>query len=308
MRALGAQGRALGLGLALVLLWGASFSIQKTAYLAMTPSGFLFARYVILSVFAAALLWWRRGSLWPQLTRAQWRVFLRATFIGQIVHILLITYGIHHSTAFSSSLIFACGPVFTLLLVRWIGKGRLQPAQIFGVAMACAGVLLFMAEKLHGADRLASGGDAMMLAGVMMFSLYTVISTPLVERFGGVEVMCYTTPMSSPLVLAITAWAAWSAPWSRIPAAGWGAFFWTVLISAFGGWIMWARVNAVRGVARSAPLLYLVPLVAGVVAWWAQGEAFGPQKLAGAALALTGAAIAQWKSLSSAPRDPNTLT
>jgi drug/metabolite transporter (DMT)-like permease len=57
-------------------------------------------------------------------------------------------------------------------------------------------------------------------------------------------------------------------------------------------------VNAVRGVARSAPLLYLVPLVAGVVAWWTQGEAFGPQKLVGAALALAGAAIAQWRSLS----------
>lgn len=292
----------------LVLLWGASFSIQKTAYLAMTPSGFLFARYVILSVFAAALLWWRRGSVWPQLTRSQWRVFLRAAFIGQVVHILLITYGIHHSAAFSSSIIFACGPVFTLLLMRWIGRVRLKSAQVSGVAMAFAGALLFMAEKLHGADWLASGGDAMMLAGVMMFSLYTVLSTPLAERFGGVEMLCYTTLMSSPIVLAATAWAAWSAPWSQIQPAGWGAFLWTVLISAFGGWIIWARVNAVRGVGRSAPLLYLVPLVAGVVAWWTQGEVFGPQKLVGAALALMGAAIAQWRSHPSGQAFPGSGT
>jgi drug/metabolite transporter (DMT)-like permease len=49
----------------------------------------------------------------------------------------------------------------------------------------------------------------------------------------------------------------------------------------------------VRGVARTAPLLYGVPPVAGVIAAIMTGESFGPLKLAGAALAITGVALSQ---------------
>jgi drug/metabolite transporter (DMT)-like permease len=36
----------------------------------------------------------------------------------------MVTFGIHWSTAFSSSLILACGPMFTLLILRWFGIER----------------------------------------------------------------------------------------------------------------------------------------------------------------------------------------
>lgn len=49
-----------------------------------------------------------------------------------------------------------------------------------------------------------------------------------------------------------------------------------------------------RGVARTAPLLYLVPPVAGVVAWVFVREPFGAWKIAGGALALGGVALTQW--------------
>jgi drug/metabolite transporter (DMT)-like permease len=73
---------------------------------------------------------------------------------------------------------------------------------------------------------------------------------------------------------------------------------WAVIVSAFVGWIVWGWVNGMRGVARTAPLLYLMPPVAGVVAWLATGEGYTLIKLAGAAVTLGGVALAQF-----APRD-----
>ena len=75
-----------------------------------------------------------------------------------------------------------------------------------------------------------------------------------------------------------------------------------VLISAFLGWLVWGWVNAVRGVARTAPLMYLMPPVAGLVAWAVTGERYTVVKLGGAALTLAGVALAQFTSAS--PRDP----
>jgi len=41
-------------------------------------------------------------------------------------------------------------------------------------------------------------------------------------------------------------------------------------------------------------LMYLMPLVAGVGAWWATGEHFSWAKIGGAAVALAGVALAQF--------------
>jgi drug/metabolite transporter (DMT)-like permease len=288
------QQRALGAGLLLVLLWGASFTIQKAAYTAMGPGGFLFGRSLVMSLCAVLLLRWRGSPLWPPLARPEWAVLLSATALGPVAHIVLVTYGIHWSTPFSSSLIMACGPVCTLILLRLLRGTRLQRHQLLGVGAAFGGVLLFMSEKLLKADLRASGGDLMMLVATVVFSLYTIWVTPLVARHGGPEVLCWATLLASPLMLALTFAAAVDAPYATIGPGIWSAFFWTVLVSAFVGWMLWGWVNAVRGVARTAPLLYLVPPVAGVVAWLTVGEAYSGLKLGGAALALAGVAWTQF--------------
>jgi drug/metabolite transporter (DMT)-like permease len=53
-------------------------------------------------------------------------------------------------------------------------------------------------------------------------------------------------------------------------------------------------VNSVRGVARSAPFMYLMPPVAGVMAWLTLGETFTWLKLVGAAITMAGVAWAQF--------------
>jgi len=289
------QRRALAAGLLVVLLWGASFTIQKHAYAALGPDGFLFGRSLVMGACALCLLRLRLGRFWPKLDRADSIALLKSTAAGQVGHILLITYGVHWSTPFSSAVIFALGPLFTLVLLRVMGQTRLQRNQVAGVVLAFGGVLLFMAEKLLGNQWRAGGGDLVILVGVAAFSFYTVWSTPLIARHGGLVVMCSSIVLAAPLMLLLACSAVWAAPWRAASAWDWAAFFWTVLVSSLVGWMLWGWTNAVRGVARTAPLLYLVPPVAGLVAWLTVGETFGPQKLLGAMLALAGVVWAQWK-------------
>lgn len=295
------QRRALAAGLFLVLVWGASFTIQKAAYAAMGPGGFLFVRSLVMSACAVMLLRWRRRPLWPPLARREWGLLLACAIVGQALHIGLVTYGIHQSTPFSSALIMALGPVFTLVLLRAMRGTRLRCSQILGVTAALAGVLLFMSDKLLKSDLRASGGDLLMLLSAVVFSLYTIWATPLVVRHGGPEAMCWATLLATPMMLLFAAPAAVHAPYATVGLPIWLAFFWSVLVAAFLGWILWGWINAVRGVARTAPLLYLVPPVAGLVAWLTVGESYGGVKLLGAALALGGVA---WTQLGQRPASP----
>ena len=139
--------------------------------------------------------------------RTQRLAVLRTAF-GAVAHILLVTWGIHWSTPFSSALIMACGPVSTLLLL-WLLRGRrIGRGQALGVAAALAGVLLVMSDKLLGADWRAGGGDLMMLVATLVFSLYTIWVTPLVQRHGGPEVVCWCTLLAAPPMLLLNAPAA----------------------------------------------------------------------------------------------------
>jgi drug/metabolite transporter (DMT)-like permease len=302
------QRAALLLALALILVWGANFSVQKAVFDALGPGGFLFARYLIMPLCAVALLWQRYGSRWPRLPRDQWWALARLALLGHVMHVGLVTYGIHWSTAFSSSLILACGPVFTLLILRVAGTERLTRAQIAGVGVACGGVLVFLSDKLLGAQWRASGGDLVLLVAAAFFSAYTVAAKPAFERHGGVVVMAYTTLIGAVPLVLLTAPAGLSVDWSAVTPGIWAGVCWAVVVSAFGGWIVWGWVNGVRGVARTAPLMYLMPPVAGLVAWFATGEGYTLVKLAGAAITLGGVALAQFAAREKRAAPPESVT
>ena len=155
-------------------MWGANFSIQKAVFAAITPGGFLFVRYLVMPLAAVVLLCAGHGRRWPVLPRAEWLELLKLGIAGHLLHVGMVTYGIHWSTAFSSSLILALGPVFTLLILRWHGIEHLSRAQVAGVAVAGVGVLVFLSDKLLGGHWQASGGDLVLLVAASFFSYYTV--------------------------------------------------------------------------------------------------------------------------------------
>jgi drug/metabolite transporter (DMT)-like permease len=163
-------------------------------------------------------------------------------------------------------------------------------------------VLVFLSDKLLGRQWAATGGDLMMLFSASLFSYYTVMTKPLIQRHGGVAVMAYATLAGSPLLVLLGLPIAWSAPWGEMGAYHWSLLLWASLVSAFLGWLVWGWVNEQRGVGRTAPLQYLMPLVAGLMAWWATGERFGWVKIGGALVTLAGVALAQFATRE--PDDP----
>ncbi|MCO4090057.1 MAG: DMT family transporter [Limnohabitans sp.] len=286
--------RALLVALVLVVIWGGNFTLQKYLLELLTPGGFLWARYLIMPVCALLMLRWRFGHWLPPLPRKDLMHMVWLGFIGHSLHVGLVTYGVHWSTAFSSSVILACGPILTLLILRYQGLERLTAAQMSGVALAFGGVLMFLSDKLLGGHWRAGGGDLILLLAASLFSYYTVAVKPLMERHGPVLTMGYATLLGGLPVLLLSVPAGLDANWSALGFWAWVGLFWSILVSAFIGWLAWGWINNVRGVARTAPLMYLMPPVAGLFAWALSGEHYSWIKLAGAGVTLLGVAMAQY--------------
>lgn len=286
--------------LATMLAWGMNFAFVKYVLEHLGVGAFMFLRFLVLPLLGLVLLVvvfrHRVAHTWPR--RPDLPRFLACAVVGHVLHISAVMYGMNLSTAFSSSLVLTCQPLFTLAILAWLGAERLRRQQVAGTLVAFAGIALFLADKFAAGFARAGLGDLTLLFAGAAFSAYTVLSRPLVDRYGPLIVLSYTLLFSMPVMLALT-WASLAeVELARLPAPVWAATFFALVVSSFFGWLLWAWVNSVRGVARSAPFMYLMPPVAGVMAWLTLGETFTWLKLLGAAITMGGVA---WAQFSSAP-------
>jgi len=279
-----------------MVAWGMNFAFVKFVLDHLGVGAFMFLRFTILPLLGLVLLVLvfrnRIRHTWPR--RADLPRFVACALVGHVLHISAVMYGMSLSTAFSSSLVLTCQPLFTLAILAWLGTERLRKQQIAGTLVAFAGIALFLADKFAAGFSRAGLGDLTLLIAGAAFSAYTVLSRPLADRYGPLIVLSYTLLFSMPVMLALT-WPFFAElKAAHLGPAVWAAIFWALVVCSFCGWLVWTWVNSVRGVARSAPFMYLMPPVAGVMAWLTLGETFTWLKIAGAAITMAGVAWAQF--------------
>lgn len=289
------QDASLVAAVATMAVWGANFPLTKYLLDHLGVGAFLFLRFAIMLALGVALLLlvYRRHLALALPRREDLGRFVAAGVLGHTLHVGVVMWGINLSTAFSSSVVMTSSPLLTLLLLAAMGVERLHMRQLAGTALAFAGIALFLSDKFTRGLADAGFGDLALLGASTMFSLYTVISKPLVERYGPLVLLAWTLVFGAPPLMAVCIPAVLAAPLAELPRAVWIAFAWSVVVSSFLGWLVWVWVNAVRGVARSAPLQYLMPPVAGIVAWLTLGEVFTWLKLVAAGIIMVGVAWAQ---------------
>jgi drug/metabolite transporter (DMT)-like permease len=279
-----------------MIAWGMNFAFVKYVLEQLGVGAFMFLRFLVLPLLGLALLVivfrHRVAHTWPR--RADLPRFVLCALVGHVLHISAVMYGMNLSTAFSSSLVLTCQPLFTLAILAWLGVERLRRQQVVGTLVAFAGIALFLGDKFARGLSNAGLGDLTLLIAGAAFSLYTVLSRPLADRYGPLIVLSYTLLFSMPVMLPLTWPFFGDLKAASLGLSVWAALFWALVVCSFLGWLLWTWVNSVRGVARSAPFMYLMPPVAGVVAWLTLGEQFTWLKIAGATVTMAGVAWAQF--------------
>ena len=279
-----------------MFVWGVNFAFVKHLLETIGVAAFMFIRFAVLPVLGFALLLAvfrsRIVHTWPR--REDLPRFVACGIIGHALHIAVVMYGMDLSTPFSSSLVLTSGPLFTLAILALLGAERLRLPQVAGTVLALAGIAIFLSDKFSDGFSRAGIGDLVLLLAAALFALYTVLVQPLAQRYGPLIVLCYTLLFSAPLILAFSLPGFLDVPAASYTGWVWVGLAWAVAVSSFCGWLMWTWVNAVRGVARSAPFNYLMPPIAGFVAWLTLGEAFTWLKVGGAVVTMAGVAYAQF--------------
>ncbi len=283
--AVGAIGPELA-QLFVVLVWASTFVIMKGAFAEITPLAFTFVRFALMIALAFAVLALRgRDRRGWAVRRADLPRFALAGLTGYTLYQLCFVLGLDRTSPFSSSLLISLVPLFAVIMLA-LGGERTPLRALAGLAVAIAGVVIFLAEKRGAPGTLL--GDALSLGAAIAFALYGIVNRPLVRDYPAETYTAYTVLLGSLPLLALSTPAALAQDWGAISGRGWFAIGYMVVLPVYVAYIIWNWAIARRGVAAATSFSLLVPVVSGVLSALFFAEHFGPLKLLGAALVLAG--------------------
>jgi drug/metabolite transporter (DMT)-like permease len=273
-----------------VVIWATGFIVAGIVSGRADPLTFLTLRHACsIAVFTALSL--AVGAAWPR----DWRTWRDAMVAGMLLHGFYIG-GVFWAVsqglgAGMTGLVTGLHPLFTAALAAPLLHERLVGRQWLGIVVGVVGVALIVAPKLGSVEGLPLHALAVALLATLSLTLGTIWQK---RSKPGMDLRV-NAAMQFVGALMLTAPVAWATEAGRFEhgLALWGALAWAVLGLSVGGISILLVLLRHGAASKVAPLLYLSPPVAALMALAIFGEALVPVQLAGMVLAVAGAFAAR---------------
>lgn len=295
----------------MTLIWGANYSIVKSALAEIDPQAFnavrmLSATILFLVVMAAARrsagLASRAGVFYtPEpFTRRDWWTLAWLGLIGHFLYQVLFIGGLARTSVANSSLIIAASPAVIALGSAVVRHERIGPRHWAGAALSMAGIYLVVGRGAAiGTDGLT--GDLMMSVAVLCWAAYTIGSEPLMRRHSPVGVTGLSLVVGTLLYVPVTLPRIVDVRWTRVSAASIAALLYAAVFAMGVAYTIWYSAVREIGSARTSVYSNLIPIVAMLTAVLFLGESLTLRQVGGAALVLAGVALTRIRPRKSLP-------
>jgi drug/metabolite transporter (DMT)-like permease len=287
------------------LVWGFSPILFKYALAELQPLAFVFARFVLLTIVATSVLAWRglRGGRAWRIARGDIPALIVSGLSGYGIYQLCYMVGLAHTTVFSSALLVTTVPIWSLVIVAIRRSEPVHAAQWVGVAISLVGAAWFLgaahtvASEAGIVRALSPGeqalGNALSLGAAVLFAIYGVVNGRLARRYSPPELMCYTLVVGTVALAPFGIPAVTGQDWSHVSWTTWLILPYSVIFPIYITYSIWNWAIGRRGVGYVTLYTYLVPVLAGIVAFVALGEALSPGQYLGGVVVLGGMLLAR---------------
>jgi drug/metabolite transporter (DMT)-like permease len=277
--------------LALILFWGANFSLVKLALRDLSPLAFTSLRFLL----ASGVLWvfLKAGGDRVRIKRLHWLAVIGLGISGTTIYQTLFIYGIDWTLAGNASLMLATTPVFTTLLSLVFRQERSSLVVAAGVGLSVLGIALVVlgGSTSVGFSAATLTGDLAVLVAAAAWSVYTVGSVPLVHRYGVVPVTAATMWVGTAGLLIGSLPALVGQDWGAVHLLSWLAVLYSGVFAIATAYFLWYFCIRQIGSTRTAVYTNITPVVAIVIAWLTLGEVPTPLQMAGAGGILAGSVL-----------------
>jgi drug/metabolite transporter (DMT)-like permease len=268
---------------ATVVMWAVNFSVVKAGLRHFTPMAFTTLRLAGAALCFALIAAFLPG---PALHSSDRGRFLVLGLVGHTIYQTLFIQGINATSASSSAILLGLTPVFVAVLSLFLSSNKPRPGAFLGIAISVFGVYLVLRDSISEGGSLV--GDALTLGATLCWSLHTVLSEPLVARYGPLRTSAYAFTIGSIAFVPLGLPELGRMSPSSIPASGWWELAYSIVFSLVIAYCLWFFAVGKIGPTQTAIYSNLTPVAATIVAYLALGEPLGRRKLLGAGVILVG--------------------
>jgi drug/metabolite transporter (DMT)-like permease len=273
--------------IAMVIIWGANYSVLKSALGSVPPIAFNAARLLLASTLFAIALWLRRAASRHVLRSTKlWLLAL----VGNTAYQLLFIIALSRTTAANSALIIGCTPVFVAIMSAALGHEHVPLRRWLGVFVSAAGIYLVVGRGA-GVTPQSLIGDLLMIAAVFCWSAASIIARPLLASEEPFTVTAWSMILGTLLYMPFAIRPMAAVRWSTVPPAVWAAVAFSALLALCVSYVIWYTAVQRLGSTRTAIYSNMVPIAGLATAWIGLGEPIGVPKIVGAAAVVAGVAL-----------------
>lgn len=259
--------RAIIFLLLTAVLWGLNFHLAKVMlqYTDFVEAGFW--RYLIGASFLLVLT--RTSSISSGQIRQHWKGISLVGIIGLFGFNLFFFWGLRYTSAVNAALIMSLNPALTQLLSNRMLGTKVQGKTVAGFFIALAGVLYLMAKGNPSSllDIRFGRGDLLILLSCLLFALHHV----WVKKYAGLISTIQFTLLTNVLCLLCFIFVL---PFTGIqavaayPVTFWGAALGIGALGTALAYYLWNRGIKEIGADRGGIFMNVVPLSAGLLAYF----------------------------------------
>jgi drug/metabolite transporter (DMT)-like permease len=234
--------------------------IARGVHEQVPPLGLTFCRWLIATVFLLPLVW-RDFKNALAIYRRYWQKFLLAGVLI-VGGTSALTVALNFTTATNVTMINASQPAFTALLSWMLYRERLHIAQVLGIVVALAGVLMMICRgdpRVLGTLEF-NGGDLIAMAAVWGLAGYAICYARISH---GLSTPSALLPIILAGCLCLLPFYMWESvvykavPINRVSVS---AILAIAFFSSFVAMIMWNRGNHLVGANLASMFINLIPI------------------------------------------------
>lgn len=247
-----------------------------------------FGTFLILLPFA----WPHLKHDWPVL-RAHLPLLALLSVLGFAYNNAISYWAMQYTEALNALLIQSAGPLFVAVWSLLLFGVRLTGAQLTGIALSLAGVLIIILRGDFSALASISlnRGDLMFGSSLLAFGLYSalLLRRPVTNQS---SLISFTTCCGASMLVPFSIWEFSTGATLKFDFLSMATLGYTIIFPSTLAYLFFNRGLALIGPNRAAPFFHLVPVFGSAMAILLLGEQLRLFHLVGYALVLAGVIIA----------------
>jgi drug/metabolite transporter (DMT)-like permease len=276
--------------LGLSLIWGLAFVAIRRADFELSPINLALLRWLLASAGFLAV----SPFLLKPKVKFERRDLLRLLVISLLnvpAYHLALNFG---ETTVSSGLagfLVAMGPVLIAVFSAVLLKEKLGRKLALALAIGVAGTIIMFVPDLSLISAGSILGPMEVLVAAFSFALFSVLSKPLVTKYGSASVTIWAALAGTLMLLPLLS-PNFGAETISLSLEGWISVLFLSLLSTVAGYLMFYALVSRSALSKVGIQMYLIPVVSVIGGILLLQEGLNTYTIAGGAVLLLSVAIA----------------